>query len=62
MTSTPLDPVTQVETPFVGLAPFLRMSIAGTDLQPVGQAMLAEIEHYPDDANLWMNLSIALLC
>ncbi|MDR3410146.1 MAG: hypothetical protein P4L87_04255, partial [Formivibrio sp.] len=47
---------------FVGLAPFLRMSIAGTDLQPVGQAMLAEIEHYPDDANLWMNLSIALLC
>lgn len=46
----------------MGLAPFLRMSIAGTDLLPVAQEMLVEAERRPDDANLWMNLSIAMLC
>lgn len=50
------------ETPFLGLAPFLRQSIAGADLLPAAQAMLAQAESHPDDANLWMNLSIAMLC
>ena len=50
------------ETPFLGLAPFLRMSIAGTDLSPIGQEMLARAADEPDDANLWMNLSIVMLC
>lgn len=49
-------------TPFVGLAPFLRQSIAGIDLQPAAQTMLASAESHPDDANLWLNLSIAMLC
>lgn len=50
------------ETPFVGLAPFLRMSIAGTDLKPVAQAMLAKAQTRPLDANHWMNLSVVLQC
>ncbi|OGS80667.1 MAG: hypothetical protein A2061_06380 [Gallionellales bacterium GWA2_59_43] len=50
------------ETPFRGIAPFLRMSIAGGDLQSVGQALLAKAGNNPDDANLWMNLSIAMQC
>lgn len=48
------------ETPFRGLAPFLRMSIAGTDLQPVAQELLALAQHDGDDANLWMNLSLVM--
>jgi hypothetical protein len=50
------------ETPFLGLAPFLRQSIAGVDLMPTAQAMLASAEAHPDDANLWMNLATAMLC
>lgn len=49
-------------TPFLGLAPFLRMSIAGTDLQPLCREMLAQAEDNATDAGLWMNLSIAMLC
>lgn len=56
--NTPLQP----ETPFLGLAPFLRMSIAGQDLQPVGQQLLAKAAADENDANLWMNLSLALFC
>lgn len=56
------DDMTQPKTPFLGLAPFLRMSIAGTDLLPVGQEMLARAELDADDANLWMNLSTVMLC
>ena len=52
----------EAATAFLGLAPFLRMSIAGTDLLPIGQEMLAQAQQAPDDANLWMNLSTALLC
>lgn len=48
--------------PYMGLAPFLRMSIAGIDLSPVAQTLLAQVEQNPDDANLWMNLSIATMC
>ena len=50
------------EMEFFGLAPFLRMSIAGTDLLPYGQEMLALAEERPEDANLWMNLSLAMQC
>jgi glutathione synthase/RimK-type ligase-like ATP-grasp enzyme len=50
------------ETRFLGLAPFLRMSIAGTDILPIGQEMLAQAQQSPDDANLWMNLSTVMLC
>ena len=50
------------EVPFFGLAPFLRMSIAGDDLLPYGQEMLALAAERPADANLWMNLSLALQC
>ena len=49
-------------TPYLGLAPFLRMSIAGVDLKPVAQDLLAQAQAAPRDANLWMNLSIAMLC
>jgi len=38
------------------------MSIAGTDLLPIGQEMLAEALCDSDDANLWMNLSTVMLC
>lgn len=47
---------------FVGLAPFLRMSIAGEDFLPQTKKMLAAAENAQDDANLWMNLATALLC
>ena len=46
-------------TPFLGLAPFLRANIAGIDLRPIGQAMLAQANLEPDNANLWMNLATA---
>ncbi|MDO8463643.1 MAG: hypothetical protein Q7S46_00090 [Gallionella sp.] len=52
----------QSETPFLGLAPFLRMSAAGADFLPIGQEMLTRAECECDDANLWMNLSTVMLC
>lgn len=48
--------------PFVGLAPFLRLNISGEQLLPYGQQLLALAQQRPDDANLWLNLSLALLC
>ncbi|MDR3367975.1 hypothetical protein [Rhodoferax sp.] len=51
-----------ISTPFTGLAPYLRMSIAGADVAPVAQQMLALSQAQPLDANLWMNLSIILQC
>jgi glutathione synthase/RimK-type ligase-like ATP-grasp enzyme len=47
---------------FLGLAPFLRMSIAGADLKPVAEEMLARTKIRPDDANLWLNLATVMLC
>lgn len=44
-------------TPFLGLAPFLRASIEGQDLQAFARAALGNLNQYPQDANLWMNLS-----
>ncbi|MFZ2268521.1 MAG: hypothetical protein WAV95_13180 [Azonexus sp.] len=49
-------------TRFLGLAPFLRASIAGADLRPFIQEMLALAEQHSENANLWMNLAIAMLC
>lgn len=60
MTSTLPDSTSNMS--FVGLAPFLRLSIAGDDLLPYGQQLLALAQQRPDDANLWMNLSLAMLC
>ena len=62
MTFEPSEPTDQPDMPFVGLAPFLRLSIAGDDLLPYGQQMLALAGERPDDANLWMNLSLAMQC
>ncbi len=50
------------ETRFLGLAPFLRMSIAGADLLPLSQELLASAGRDAADANLWMNLSTVMLC
>ncbi|MEI7429126.1 MAG: hypothetical protein WCL27_01640 [Betaproteobacteria bacterium] len=58
----PQGSISQTDTPFIGLAPFLRMSIAGEDIQATGQELLERIQHCPDDANLWMNLSTAMFC
>lgn len=49
-------------TPFLGLAPYLRASIAGIDLRPLGQQMLAQADLNPCDAALWMNLAVAMQC
>jgi len=62
MSSTQPESSDQPDMPFFGLAPFLRMSIAGDDLLPYGQQMLALAGERPNDANLWMNLSLAMLC
>ena len=51
-----------MDTPFLGLAPFLRASIAGNDLRAMGQEMLTLAGERGDDANLWMNLSLAMQC
>jgi hypothetical protein len=55
------DSQPEVATPFVGLAPFLRMSIAGEDFFELAQSLLKRAEKRPEDANLWMNLSIIML-
>jgi glutathione synthase/RimK-type ligase-like ATP-grasp enzyme len=52
----------QFDTPFLGLAPFLRTSVEGVDLLPIAQGMLEQAEQFPADAELWMNLSVAMQC
>jgi hypothetical protein len=47
--------------PFLGMAPFLRMSIAGVDFSSMTQEMIALAEKAPEDATLWMNLAIAMM-
>lgn len=46
---------------FLGMAPFLRMSIAGIDFTAETQDMIAQAEHAPNDAVLWMNLATAMM-
>jgi len=60
-TPTP-DNQSEPKTPFVGLAPFLRASIAGTDLTPLGQELLEKAQRDENDAELWLNLSIVMQC
>jgi hypothetical protein len=62
MTSTPTDSANDDAMPFLGLAPFLRLNIAGYDLMPYAQQMLVLADERPDDASLWLNLSLVLLC
>ena len=45
--------------PFLGLAPFARMSVAGGDLQYVAQYLLNRAGEQEDNAHVWMNLSTA---
>jgi glutathione synthase/RimK-type ligase-like ATP-grasp enzyme len=52
----------QSETVFLGLAPFLRASIAGTDFRALGKEMLERAGEHPEDAELWLNLSIIVQC
>lgn len=47
-------------TRFLGLAPFLRLSIDGHDLRPVAQSMLEQLGEDANNANLWMNLSTVM--
>ncbi len=44
-------------TAYVGLAPFLRASIAGIDLRHLAQTTLEGVGQNPSEANLWLNLS-----
>ncbi len=62
MTSTSAQDNDTLETPFLGLAPFLRANIGGIDLQPLGQQMLEEAGRETANAPLWMNLSVVLQC
>lgn len=47
------------ELDFIGLAPFLRLSIAGGDLHQVAQVLLEQARQDQDNPNLWMNLATA---
>ena len=47
------------DMPFLGLAPFARMSVAGGDLQYVAQFLLNRAGEQEDNAHVWMNLSTA---
>lgn len=38
------------------------MSIAGEDLRPLAQALLAQVDRSSDDATLWLNLSLVMQC
>lgn len=59
-----LDALTQADTSqtFQGLAPFLRMSLSGGDLQARTQALLVQANQDQDNAVLWMNLATGFLC
>lgn len=49
--------IQQFATAFRGLAPFLRLNLAGGDLRPIAQALLARANDEQDNAPLWMNLA-----
>jgi len=49
-------------TSYMGLAPFLRDSIAGKDLRLIGAELLALVDEHPSDAPLLMNVSLAMQC
>ena len=47
---------------YLGLAPFLRANLAGKDLLSFTQELLIRAEKHSDDAELLMNLAVALQC
>ncbi|KAB2965561.1 hypothetical protein [Zoogloea sp.] len=49
----------RTEDDFLGLAPFLRLSINGADLRQIAQALLDKAGQDQDNPALWMNLSTA---
>lgn len=49
----------RTENDFLGLAPFLRLSINGADLRQIAQALLDKAHQDQDNPALWMNLSTA---
>lgn len=53
--------IARAEKEFLGIAPFLRASIAGDDLQQVALALIEKAGSEHASAELWMNLSTALL-
>lgn len=57
-----LTPETFDAAQFLGLAPFLRMSIAGDECTALAQELITRAQQNPDDAVLWMNLSTVMLC
>lgn len=54
-----MELLSRAKTSFLGLAPFLRMSIAGDGLQAFAQALLEAAVEDQDNADLWMNLATA---
>lgn len=49
-------------TQFLGLAPFLRMSIAGEEFTQFAQDLVVLVQQNPDNAIMWMNLATVMLC
>jgi len=62
MTFSAPDVQDRSATPFLGLAPFLRASVAGIDLRPLVQEMVEVAGKNATDTALWMNLSVAMQC
>ena len=61
-TMSSFDPLAAGLVQYLGLAPFLRASIAGTDLRQLTQQMLQRLEVDGPHPNLLMNLAIATQC
>lgn len=55
-------PPANLDTSYLGIAPFLRMSIAGVNLLPIAQEMLARAQQDSGNTELWMNLSVVMQC
>jgi len=53
---------TGIQRPLIGLAPFLRMSLAGTDMTLVGEELLARAERDSGDYNAVLDLSTYMQC
>lgn len=53
---------TPAHAPLLGLAPFLRMSIAGQNLAPMGQNLLARAEQDATDTHAMHDLAIFMHC
>ncbi len=56
------DPVLLDCAVCLGLAPFLRMSLAGEDLVAKASELMERVRVYPEDAGSWRDASIALSC